>query len=90
VEAATSGPDADTTGPVVLAPKTTAAAPEPFAAHATAIADLARQLGGAGATAELATRTGASLLDQDPVSAAESMDPALPRSRHTSAPSDPA
>jgi MerR family transcriptional regulator, light-induced transcriptional regulator len=68
--------------------------PEPFAAHADAIADLASQttlaLGGAGATAELATRTGASLLDQDPVSAAESMDPALPRPRHTSAPPDPA
>jgi DNA-binding transcriptional MerR regulator len=68
--------------------------PEPFAAHADAIADLARQttlaLGGAGATAELATRTGASLLDQDPVSAAESMDPALPRPRHTAAPPDPA
>jgi DNA-binding transcriptional MerR regulator len=67
--------------------------PEPFAAHADAIADLARQttlaLGGAGATAELATRTGAELLDQDPVSAAESMDTALPGSRHIRAP-DPA
>ena len=75
---------------VVLA----ATVPEPCAAHAHAIADLARQttlaLGGAGATAELATRTGASLLAQDPVSAAESMDPALPRPRHISAPSDPA
>jgi MerR family transcriptional regulator, light-induced transcriptional regulator len=62
--------------------------PEPFAAHADAIADLARQttvvLGGAGATAALATRTGAHLLDQDPVSAAQSMDPALPRPRQTS------
>jgi MerR family transcriptional regulator, light-induced transcriptional regulator len=52
--------------------------PEPFAAHADAIADLARQtmvaLGGAGATPELATRTGAHLLDQDPVSVAEHMD----------------
>ena len=56
--------------------------PEPFAAHADAIADLAHRttvaLGGAGATAELATRTGARLLDQDPVSAAQSMDSALP------------
>jgi MerR family transcriptional regulator, light-induced transcriptional regulator len=68
--------------------------PEPFAAHADVIADLARQttvaLGGAGATTELATRTGAQLLDQDPVSAAESMDRDLPRSRHTSAPPGPA
>jgi MerR family transcriptional regulator, light-induced transcriptional regulator len=68
--------------------------PEPFAAHAEAIADLAHQttvaLGGAGATAELAIRTGARLLDQDPVSAAQSMDSALPRSRHTSAPPGPA
>jgi DNA-binding transcriptional MerR regulator len=67
--------------------------PEPFAAHASAIAALARQtrlaLGGAGATAELATGTGAQLLDQDPVSAAESMDPALSRPRHISAPPDP-
>src|ERR671910_69245 len=59
--------------------------PEPFAAHAEAIADLAHQttvaLGGAGATPELATRTGARLLQQDPVSAAQSMDSALPRSR---------
>jgi MerR family transcriptional regulator, light-induced transcriptional regulator len=61
--------------------------PEPFAAHADAIADLARQttvaLGGAGATAELAARTGARLLDQDPVSAAESVDRALPGSQGT-------
>jgi DNA-binding transcriptional MerR regulator len=68
--------------------------PEPFAAHADAIADLAHQtmvaLGGAGATAELATRTGAHLLDQDPVSAAESMDRALPGSRQTAAPPGPA
>lgn len=68
--------------------------PEPIAVHADAIADLARQttvaLGGAGATAELATRTGARLLDQDPVSAAQSMDSALPRSRHTSASPGPA
>jgi DNA-binding transcriptional MerR regulator len=67
--------------------------PEPFAAHADAIADLTRKttlaVGGAGATAELATRTGAHLLDQDPVSAAESLDRALPGSRHTSAPPDP-
>ena len=67
--------------------------PEPFAAHADAIADLARQamvaLGGAGATPALATRTGAHLLDQDPVSAAESLDRDLPRSRHTSAPPGP-
>jgi DNA-binding transcriptional MerR regulator len=61
--------------------------PEPFAAHADAIADLARQatvaLGGAGATAELAARTGARLLDQDPVSAAESVDRAPPGLRDT-------
>jgi DNA-binding transcriptional MerR regulator len=64
--------------------------PELFAAHADAIADLARQvtvaLGGVGATAELATRTGARLLDQDPVSAAESLDRALPGSRQIGAP----
>ena len=68
--------------------------PEPFAANAEAIADLAHQttvvLGGVGATAELATRTGARLLQQDPVSAAQSMDSALPRSRPTPAPSGPA
>jgi DNA-binding transcriptional MerR regulator len=59
---------------VVLAGTT----PELFAAHADAIADLARQarvaLGGAGATAELAARTGTRLLDTDPVSAAEAVD----------------
>jgi MerR family transcriptional regulator, light-induced transcriptional regulator len=59
--------------------------PEPFAAHADAIADLARQtvvaLGGAGATAELALRSGARLLGEDPVSAAERMDRDPPRSR---------
>jgi hypothetical protein len=58
--------------------------PEPFAPHADAIADLAHQttvaVGGAGASAALATRTGAHLLDQDPVSAAETRDRALPRS----------
>jgi DNA-binding transcriptional MerR regulator len=68
--------------------------PEPFAAHADAIADLARQtmvaLGGAGATAELAPRTGARLLGEDPVSAAERMDRDRPRSRHTPAPPGPA
>jgi DNA-binding transcriptional MerR regulator len=68
--------------------------PEPFAAHADAIADLARQttvaLGGAGVTAALTTWTGARLLDQDPVSEAEHMDRDLPRSRHTSAPPGPA
>jgi MerR family transcriptional regulator, light-induced transcriptional regulator len=68
--------------------------PEPFAAHADATADLAGQtavaLGGAGATAELATRTGARLLDQDPVSAAEHIDRDPPRSRHTPAPPGPA
>jgi MerR family transcriptional regulator, light-induced transcriptional regulator len=62
-------------------------APKPFAANADAIADLARQttvaLGGAGATAELATRTGARLLHHDPVSAAEHTDRDLPGSRHT-------
>jgi MerR family transcriptional regulator, light-induced transcriptional regulator len=56
--------------------------PEPFAAHADAIAGLAGQttvaVGGAGATAALATRTGARLLDQDPVSAAETTDRARP------------
>jgi MerR family transcriptional regulator, light-induced transcriptional regulator len=59
---------------VVLAGTT----PELFAAHADAIADLARQarvaLGGAGATAELAARTGTRLLETDPVSAAEAVD----------------
>jgi DNA-binding transcriptional MerR regulator len=72
----------------------TGTVPEPFAAHADAIAGLARQtpvaVAGAGATAELAARTGARLLDTDPVTAAESMDPALPRPRHTSAPPHPA
>jgi MerR family transcriptional regulator, light-induced transcriptional regulator len=57
-------------------------AAEPFAAHAEAIAELARQttvaVGGAGATAELAGRTGARLLDQDPVSAAEAIARTLP------------
>jgi methanogenic corrinoid protein MtbC1 len=52
--------------------------PEPFAAHAAAIADLAAQttvaIAGAGATAGLAARTRACLLDQDPVSAAERLD----------------
>ena len=64
--------------------------PELFAAHADGIAGLARRLtvalGGVGATAELATRTGARLLDQDPVSAAESLDRAVPGSRHIGAP----
>jgi MerR family transcriptional regulator, light-induced transcriptional regulator len=88
---ATIGQATDSIAPdlVVLA----GTAPEPFAAHANAIADLARQsmvaLGGAGATAELATRTGAHLLDQDPISAAEHMDRDLPRSRHTPAPPRP-
>jgi MerR family transcriptional regulator, light-induced transcriptional regulator len=48
---------------------------EHVAANADAIADLARTtpvaLGGAGATAELSARTGARLLDTDPVTAAE-------------------
>ena len=88
---ATIGQATDSIAPdlVVLADT----APEPFAAHADAIADLARQttvaLGGAGASAELATWTGAHLLDQDPVSAAEHMDRDLPRSRHPSAPPGP-
>ena len=88
---ATIGQATDSIAPdlVVLA----GTVPEPFAAHADAIADLTRQttlaVGGAGATAELATRTGAHLLDQDPVSAAESLDRALPGSRHTSAPPGP-
>jgi DNA-binding transcriptional MerR regulator len=58
----------------------TGTVPEPFAAHADAIAGLARQtpvaVAGAGATAELAARTGARLLDQDPVTAAERLTPA--------------
>jgi methanogenic corrinoid protein MtbC1 len=90
---ATIGQATDSLAPdlVVLA----GTVPELFAAHADAIADLARQttvvLGGAGATAELATRTGAHLLDQDPVSAAQSMDRAPPGgSRHISAPPGPA
>jgi MerR family transcriptional regulator, light-induced transcriptional regulator len=53
----------------------TGTVPEPFAAHAGAIAGLAGQtpvaVAGAGATAELAARTGARLLDTDPVTAAE-------------------
>jgi DNA-binding transcriptional MerR regulator len=89
---ATIGQATDSIAPdlVVLA----GTVPEPFAAHADAIADLTRQttvaLGGAGATPELATRTGAHLLDQDPVSVAEHMDRDLPRSRRTSAPPGPA
>ncbi|HVD14892.1 MAG TPA: B12-binding domain-containing protein, partial [Actinomycetota bacterium] len=62
---------------VVLA----ATVPGPLVAHADAIAALARQtlvaLGGAGATAELASQTRARLLDQDPVSAAERVDQAM-------------
>jgi DNA-binding transcriptional MerR regulator len=65
--------DAVTPTLVVLA----GTAAEPFAAHSEAIAELARHtvvaVGGAGATAELAGRTGARLLDQDPVSAAEAV-----------------
>jgi len=41
------------------------------------------------ATPELATRTGAHLLDQDPVSTAETMDRARSGSGHTSASSGP-
>jgi DNA-binding transcriptional MerR regulator len=56
-----------------------------FAAHVAAIAELARTIpvaiGGAGATAGLAGRTGARLLDQDPVSAAEHLDRIMPASR---------
>jgi MerR family transcriptional regulator, light-induced transcriptional regulator len=52
----------------------------PFATHADAIAGLARQtpvaVAGAGATAQLAARTGARLLDTDPVTAAEQLTPA--------------
>jgi MerR family transcriptional regulator, light-induced transcriptional regulator len=89
---ATIGQATDSNAPdlVVLA----GTVPELFAAHDDAIADLARHamvaLGGAGTTAELATRTGARLLDQDPVSAAERVDRDLPRSRHTPAPPGPA
>jgi MerR family transcriptional regulator, light-induced transcriptional regulator len=60
----------------------TGTVPDRFAAHAEAIADLARQapvaLGGAGATAELAARAGARLLDSDPVTAAERLARAAP------------
>jgi DNA-binding transcriptional MerR regulator len=60
----------------------TATVPEPFAAHADAITDLARHatvaLGGAGATAELATRTGARRLATDPVTAAERLGQTMP------------
>jgi MerR family transcriptional regulator, light-induced transcriptional regulator len=63
---------------VVLASTT----PGPLAADVGAIVDLAHQtpvaLGGAGATAELAARVGARLLDQDAVSAAESLDRVSP------------
>ncbi len=63
------------------------AVPGPLAAHADAIADLARRtpvaLGGAGASAELAARIGARLLDQDPVSAAEHLDQVLSRTPDT-------
>jgi MerR family transcriptional regulator, light-induced transcriptional regulator len=59
---------------------------ERVAASADAIADLARHtavaMAGAGATAELAARTGARLLDTDPVTAAERplwITPAAPR-----------
>jgi MerR family transcriptional regulator, light-induced transcriptional regulator len=57
---------------------------EHVAANADAIADLARStpvaMGGAGATAELAARTGTRLLDTDPVTAAERIPtPAAPR-----------
>ncbi|HEX8133868.1 MAG TPA: cobalamin B12-binding domain-containing protein [Actinomycetes bacterium] len=58
----------------------TGTVPEPFAAHADAIAGLAHQtpvaVAGAGATADLAARTGARLLDTDPVTAAERLRPA--------------
>jgi methanogenic corrinoid protein MtbC1 len=60
----------------------TATVAEPFAAHADAIAGLARQttvaVAGAGATAELAARTGTRLLGGDPVTAAERLDQAVP------------
>jgi MerR family transcriptional regulator, light-induced transcriptional regulator len=55
---------------------------EHVAANADAIADLARTtpvaLGGAGATAELAARTGTRLLDTDPVTAAEQLGEVTP------------
>jgi MerR family transcriptional regulator, light-induced transcriptional regulator len=67
-----------TPGLVVL----TGTVTQPFAEHDEAIADLARQatvaLGGAGATAELAARTRARLLDTDPVTAAELLDQIAP------------
>jgi DNA-binding transcriptional MerR regulator len=60
----------------------TATVPQPFAAHADAIASLARHtpvaVAGAGATAQLATRTGTRLLDTDPVTAAERLDRVRP------------
>jgi MerR family transcriptional regulator, light-induced transcriptional regulator len=60
----------------------TATVPQPFAAHADAIANLARHtpvaVAGAGATAQLATRTGTRLLDTDPVTAAELLDRVRP------------
>jgi DNA-binding transcriptional MerR regulator len=65
----------------------TGTVPEPFAAHADAIADLARQtpvaLAGAGATAEVAARSGARLLDTDPVTAAERLGQTMPEGRAT-------
>jgi MerR family transcriptional regulator, light-induced transcriptional regulator len=67
----------------------TGTVPGPFATHADAIADLARHttvaLGGAGATAELATRTGARLLDTDPVTAAERLGQIRPAGSRRSA-----
>jgi len=60
----------------------TGTVPELFTSHADAIADLARQtpvaVAGAGATAQLAARTGARLLDTDPVTAAERLDRVRP------------
>jgi MerR family transcriptional regulator, light-induced transcriptional regulator len=65
----------------------TGTVPEPFAAHADAIAGLARltpvALAGAGATAELAARSGARLLDTDPVTAAERLGYTMPEGRTT-------
>jgi DNA-binding transcriptional MerR regulator len=70
---------ADVTPRLVVLAGTVAAS---FAAQAEAIAQLAGRgtvaLGGDGATAELAVRTGARLLDQDPVTAAERLDQVIP------------
>jgi len=68
--------------------------PDNFLDHAREINELAKQvlvmIAGTGATAQVARQTQSRVLDQDPVSAAQSMDSAMPRSQHTSAPLGPA